>query len=523
MRFANYHLQLAKETNDKEGEAIASTSVVDLKRKLDSSSSHRSESTNASKRLASIEHNLKVKDGIDYFQRKQHVSRSTSQLIEVVNESEFFNKNNLLKRNINQVNQTSPVKVFSARPISVANLDRFGKCLERAAVLNHYQTPVKSSRKRFQSRRSMENMEIMKLTPTTTTTDKTQTNDQIDNKRPSAPQHTDKLIATDNCSFLSNDEPDDNDQFLDLLASFQSKRMDDQRCSLDLLINNNNKENHLKGHKLAKSHKASLNRSVSTANSSQTVTVNHSDSSKEMKRRSSNPSFAGSSTSTLTSASITQECRDELFDLIEGIQSRRMDEQRAPLPPLRRSHTVQETHLPKNVSTSTISSTISSIDGQTDRTKLHRMSTNVEISSEQLNKHNSRQMSFSTDIQPDDDFFDQLMRCQASRLDSQRTLLPSFAEASNNNNNEEVINQNLVNNPRPPVEQPNQQARNDEDFLNLLMRFQAGRIEEQRSNLPKDEEDLINLNSSGGSNVDSSTKAVDCSTKASEKDVRGQQ
>ena len=524
--------------------------MLDLKRKLEDSNrrnlsdisndlSNNHSNSQIDRASVATEHNLRVKDGIDYFQRKQqHISSSTSKLIEVVNESEFFNKNNLLKRNHQHLNQNhTAVKVFNSRPISEGHIHRFGKSLERAAVLNHYQTPVKE-RKRFQSRQSMENMEIMKLTPNTA--DKksnSQTNpDQTDSK----PEPTAKLVATycaqqsanqptvnssaNSGLFLNAKDLEENDYFLDLLASFQSKRMDDQRCSLDLAAD---KENHLPDHKLAKARKTSLNRSVSTAYGSSQAAV-ASTSPREMKRRSSNPSFATeSSTSTLTST--TAECRDELFDLIEGIQSRRMDEQRAPLPPLRRSRTTQETLPTKSAS---ILSATSSTDSQTtDRSRmLHRMSTG--ISTEPI--RHDRQMSFSTDILPDEDFFDMLMKCQSSRLEDQRTTLPSFAEAANNNNNEEVLNQNLINRPgdqRPALNPSNGStgpARNDEEFLNLLMRFQAGRIEEQRSNLPKEEEDLINLhsnlNSSGSSN--NTTGAVDSrlesSATANKKDPNAQ-
>ena len=42
---------------------------------------------------------------------------------------------------------------------------------------------------------------------------------------------------------------------------------------------------------------------------------------------------------------------------------------------------------------------------------------------------NSRQMSLDTDVRPDDDFFEMLMKCQGSRLEDQRTsLTPSTEE-----------------------------------------------------------------------------------------------
>lgn len=525
--FANYHLQLAKEINDKESEEIANKSVVDLKRKLEDSRSRRgnlSEISNLDSHLnrsqIETEHNLKVREGIDYFQRKQEnpqqISNSTSKLIEVVKESEFFNKNNL-KRNINYINNLNnqlnnnnqtTVKVFNSRPISEININKVGssKNLERAhvAVLNHYQTPVKIIKRRLQNRQSMENMEIMKLTsPTNATIEEKikKSTDQTDNKKISKlTNYCEKTQKTANNSSFLNCDLDD--QFLDLLASYQSKRLDDQRCSLDLI---NNKENRLPDCKQNKSRKTSLNRSISTAYNSQLGTnFEASPNSKEMKRRNSNPSFT-ESTSTITSASAgTQECRDELFDLIEGIQSRRMDEQRALLPPLRRSHTTQET-VPKPSSTS------SSIDSQQQSTKyLHRMSTNVELANDPV-KHN-RQMSFSTDVQVDDDFFDMLMKSQSSRIEDQRSTLPSFAEANNNNNNEGVLNQNLINNQRPSVahsqsrhQSQSNQSHNNEEILNLqnlLMRCQSGRLDSQRSNLPNEEKDLINLNSSGSSNAE---------------------
>lgn len=296
LRFASYHLQLAKETNDKASEEIANKSVIDLKRKLDSTNCGRNLSDisnklnkNLNNNQIATEHNLKVKDGIDYFQKKQqqNISSSTSKLIEVVNESEFFNKNNLKR---NQTN--NKIKVLNCRPISEGHLShKFGKDLERENVLNKsYQTPVKTERKRFQNRKSMENMEIMKLTPNTA--DKKQINqgtDQTDKKL--THQTTTKLVTTystktssqqinnlnnssNSNSFLNRSDLDE-DQFLDLLANFQSKRMDDQRCSLT-----DNKENNFPDHK---SSKTNLTMSLSTSNSGN-----------------------------------QQECRDELFDLIEG-------------------------------------------------------------------------------------------------------------------------------------------------------------------------------------------------------------
>ncbi|XP_061406498.1 G-protein-signaling modulator 2-like isoform X2 [Lethenteron reissneri] len=60
--------------------------------------------------------------------------------------------------------------------------------------------------------------------------------------------------------------------------------------------------------------------------------------------------------------------------------------------------------------------------------------------------------------QPDDDFFDMLVRCQGSRLDDQRCA--------------------------PPPEAPRGPTVPDEDFLSLIQRTQAKRLDEQRVSLP---------------------------------------
>lgn len=134
----------------------------------------------------------------------------------------------------------------------------------------------------------------------------------------------------------------------------------------------------------------------------------------------------------------------------------------------------------------------------------------------------SRQMSLGANVLPDDDFFDQLMRCQGSRLEDQRSAFP-FVPASNGRppgiRNDVHINGNN-NNAQAAIRhnhsRPNQQNRSstlndgnspannnnnnnnrgatlpDEDFLSLIMRFQSARIEDQRSNLPSVDSRQVN-------------------------------
>lgn len=169
----------------------------------------------------------------------------------------------------------------------------------------------------------------------------------------------------------------DQDAFFELLSEFQSKRMDDQRCSITPL---ENKENVL-------------------PNGSPTY-----------------PSSTSSGPE--DSASV----REELLDLIVGMQSRRMDEQRTSLPQLpglrRSNHNNNSLH--------------------------HRMSVGSV---------------------PEDEFFDMIVRCQGSRLEDQRSSMPTLQRA-----------------PSAPV--PSSRSAPtvpDEDFFSLILRVQAGRIEDQRS------------------------------------------
>lgn len=72
------------------------------------------------------------------------------------------------------------------------------------------------------------------------------------------------------------------------------------------------------------------------------------------------------------------------------------------------------------------------------------------------------------DQQPDDNFLELLMRCQGERLEDQRSELPV------NNMNSDGESQRTPN--RGPTVP-------DEDFFTLIMRLQSGRMEDQRANI----------------------------------------
>ncbi|GJQ78673.1 hypothetical protein Trydic_g2715 [Trypoxylus dichotomus] len=178
----------------------------------------------------------------------------------------------------------------------------------------------------------------------------------------------------------SPDRHNDEDSFFDLLSRFQSKRMDDQRCSLTV----DNKEN--------------------------TNVVNL-------------PKNDGP---------------DDLMDMIAGMQSKRMDEQRVALP-----------HLP-----------------------------GLQPNSLQKLKETSRNTI------PDDSFLDQLVRCQDSRLEDQRSPLPVSTADTECEAPVPVVN----NPPKSGATVP------DEDFFSLIMRFQSGRMEDQRATVPRIVQRIANGN-----------------------------
>lgn len=89
---------------------------------------------------------------------------------------------------------------------------------------------------------------------------------------------------------------------------------------------------------------------------------------------------------------------------------------------------------------------------------------------------------------PDESFFEMLMKCQGSRIEEQRSSLPSSSSAANNRIiGEEAANVVVEDHPPAinqgvPLEAPTVP---DEDFFNLIQRLQSGRLEDQRASLPK--------------------------------------
>nr|XP_023014915.1 G-protein-signaling modulator 2 isoform X2 [Leptinotarsa decemlineata] len=242
----------------------------------------------------------------------------------------------------------SDLKKILEIPESPDNDSESSKTSSKSESLNN----VGSQQLHRVRRESMEQLSLIKLTP--------------DGKRPGLSLPPQKSTPG---------KPEDEDSFFDLLSRFQSKRMDDQRCSLTV----DNKEN------------------------TNVVNIPHSDG------------------------------PEELIDMIAGMQSKRMDEQRVSLP-----------HLP-----------------------------GLQMNSLQ------RLTETRTNSVPDDNFLDQLVRCQGSRIEDQRSPLPA-----------PVVD--VEADPPPANASKSGATVPDEDFFSLIMRCQSGRMDDQRAAVPRIETRIAN-------------------------------
>ncbi|KAG8193628.1 hypothetical protein JTE90_002886 [Oedothorax gibbosus] len=244
----------------------------------------------------------------------------------------------------------------------------------------------------------------------------------------------------------------DEESFFDLLSRFQSKRMDDQRCTLGSLENKEN--NRLLGN-------FTNNFPPSTSQNYKATNLD-----KDNNR--------------------VQVQQDDLLDLIAGMQSRRLDEQRASLP---RLPGLNYFALNNAAMRHNNNNTIPPEQG------LHRPS--IDASS-----------------MPDDEFFEMLMRCQASRIEDQRSSMPDI-HTPNPRQMYAMAHCNGAN-PHSAPTVP------DEDFFSLIMRLQSGRIEDQRSSLPvKPANEKPNPVVPSTSKVSSGTTSKSGSFRSSFKSVKG--
>uniref|UniRef100_A0A3P8NB99 G protein signaling modulator 2 n=1 Tax=Astatotilapia calliptera TaxID=8154 RepID=A0A3P8NB99_ASTCA len=156
---------------------------------------------------------------------------------------------------------------------------------------------------------------------------------------------------------------------------------------------------------------------------------------------------------------------DGFFDLLSRFQSNRMDDQRCSIQdrgsrlslnsgPESPPRTIRKCAQGRRLEES------SAAGGSLPGLRLNQNSNQAVL---------SHLMANADSAEPDDDFFDMLVKCQGSRLDDQRCAPPP-----------------------PPVRGPTVP---DEDFFSLIMRSQAKRMDEQRVTLTSSQTS-VSLNSS---------------------------
>ncbi|GLH03400.1 G-protein-signaling modulator 2 [Gryllus bimaculatus] len=276
-------------------------------------------------------------------------------------------------------------------------------------------------------RTSMDRLDLIKLTPD----GKHPSNGAVNKIQVAAagePQASQTLPSGSMAEENQGKHPDDEESFFDLLSRFQSKRMDDQRCSLNIV---ENKENNHSAAATAVRNNNNNNNAVpmnptekigilSSASNNKATPLNNSNAASNKGLNFSNAPAEGS------------RVQDDLLDLIAGMQSKRMDEQRVALPHLPGLHPPAQGQVLQRLSVGQIS---------------------------------------EAPTMPDDTFLEMLMRCQGSRLEDQRSSLPVDAEP------EPSDPRHMVRGPTVP----------DEDFFDLLssiVRLQSGRMEDQRASVP---------------------------------------
>ncbi|XP_066512158.1 G-protein-signaling modulator 2-like isoform X2 [Hoplias malabaricus] len=170
------------------------------------------------------------------------------------------------------------------------------------------------------------------------------------------------------------------------------------------------------------------------------------------------------------------------FDLLSRFQGNRMDDQRCSIQEGRTRQTASAstssssasssppTSMKKSLSESAVSPGQEAFLGSLARAQGRRLENQRAVGSLpglqslQPGQSCSRQavlnqlMASDSASEPDDQFFDMLVKCQGSRLNDQRCALP-----------------------RAPIRGPTVP---DEDFFNLILRSQAKRMDEQRVTLP---------------------------------------
>lgn len=175
----------------------------------------------------------------------------------------------------------------------------------------------------------------------------------------------------------------------------------------------------------------------------------------------------------------TKHPKDEdFFEMLTRSQSKRMDDQRCTLKASGSEKDRKPLTQQNNILAGKDKSLLDSIaDFQSERMNEQRCELLPGWKRSDKNPVPPIAETGGNKPEPDEPFFDMLMRCQGSRYEEQRSELPKTNIVLDVETNEvsAVPVRNQVN-PRSTLP--------DEDFFSLIMRVQGGRMEDQRATVP---------------------------------------
>jgi G-protein signaling modulator 2 len=169
--------------------------------------------------------------------------------------------------------------------------------------------------------------------------------------------------------------------------------------------------------------------------------------------------------------------QEDFFEMLTRTQSKRMDDQRCTLKSVAAAAADKDRKPLAPANNKDHREMLEMIaDFQTERMDEQRCA--LLPGWKRSDKNPASPMPKEPKPEPDEPFFDMLMRCQGSRYEEQRSELPKNNIVLDVETNEaaNVPTRQQVNNPRSTLP--------DEDFFSLIMRVQGGRMEDQRATVP---------------------------------------
>lgn len=289
------------------------------------------------------------------------------------------------------------------------------------------------------------------------------------------------------------------ERLFDMIAHFQSGRIDDQRCEISKTNNTVNKSKITDDKENLSNARdgASLSARKSVDRGSQPSIANPinavSAAASAIKATYRKASLTAYPTSTMPSIqsqrrpTVSAEHRDQLFDLIAGAQGSRMDEQRASLPSFNQPNGVLRNpvnaglfrgqanqsdqsgrRLPDTIPENYQREKSQSIVVPNTNTQSTCSSKdNPSRASQTITKPKLRRHFQTVDSDPqvhDEKFLDSLMKYQSTRFNDQRSEFPNKSQSKPN--------------------QPEGDKGQADNFFNLIVRFQSDRFDDQRSAPP---------------------------------------